>query len=155
MEQNWPSYLQTFDQGGSQLVLHSKASEFDQSGRTSIILQSIIPLFFSLLSNDVQILFLSHWLDIRSLVTLDMAITSAKSRQYWMKLLHSVRAGVIDDWGHSISSLRWLTKRGIHATRVCMKVDTRLVRGCDLILLETDEIVHLGLSGCCNLTEGL
>ena len=34
-----------------------------------------------------------------------------------------------------------------------MKVDAWRVRGCDLLLLETDEIVHLGLDGCRNLDD--
>ena len=31
--------------------------------------------------------------------------------------------------------------------------DAWQVRGCDLLLLETDDIVHLGLSNCNNLTD--
>ena len=70
-----------------------------------------------------------------------------------MTLIHSLRGGVIDDWGHSMSSLTWLIRRGIHARRVQMKVDAWRVRGCDLLLLETDEIVHLGLDGCRNIDD--
>jgi hypothetical protein len=112
-----------------------------------------MPLFLSVLSRDVHILFLSVWVDIRSLATLDVAVSSNASRPYWMMLLHSLRGGIIDDWGHSISSLMWLAKRGIHATIVQMKVDAWRVRGCDLLMLETDDIVHFRLNGCCNLTD--
>jgi hypothetical protein len=73
-----------------------------------------------------------------------------------MMLLHSLRGGVIDDWCHSISSLMWLAKRGIHATRVQMQADYAdawRVRGCDLLMLETVDTVHLGLNGCSNLTD--
>ena len=93
---------------------------------------------------------------MRSLANLDIAVSSKASRPYWMMLLHSLRGGIIDDWCHSISSLMWLAKRGIHATRVQMQleyVDAWRVRGCYLLLLETDDIEHLGLNGCCNLTD--
>jgi hypothetical protein len=114
----------------------------------------MIPLFFSVLSSDLQIQFLSQWLDMRSLANLDIAISSKASRPYWMMLLHSLRGGIIDDWLHSITSLMWLTKRGIHATRVQMEyADAWRVRGRDLLLLETDDIEHLGLNGCSNLTD--
>ena len=116
----------------------------------------MIPLFLSVLSYDVHILFLSLWIDIRSLATLDVAVSSNASRPYWMTLLHSLRGGIIDDWDHSISSLMWLSRRGIHATIVQMKTeysDAWRVRGSDLLMLETDVIVHLGLGGCCNLTD--
>ena len=116
----------------------------------------MIPLFLSVLSNDVHILFLSLWVDMRSLANLDIAISSNASRPYWLMLLKSLRNSIIDDWGHSISSLMWLAKRGIHATIVQMQLeyeDASRVRGCDLLLLETDDIIHLGLKGCCNLTD--
>ena len=113
----------------------------------------IMPLFLSVLSFDVHIQFISLWLDMRSLATLDVVVSNNASRPYWMTLLHSLRGSVIDDWGHSMSSLTWLITRGIFARRVQMKVDAWRVRGCDLLLLETDEIVHLGLDGCRNLDD--
>ena len=114
------------------------------------------PLFLSVLSYDVLILFLAFWVDMRSLANLDIAISNNAPRPYWLMLLHSLRGGIIDDWGHSISSLMWLAKRGIHATRVQVRLeyaDAWRVRWCDLLLLETDDIVHRGLNGCCNLTD--
>ena len=116
----------------------------------------MIPLLFSVLSSDVYIQFLSQWLDMHSLGNLDIAVSSNASRPYWMMLLHSLRGRIIDDWCHSISSLMWLIKRGIHATSVqlhMVSADASRVRGCDLLLLETDDIVHRGLNGCCNLTD--
>ena len=35
-------------------------------------------LFHSLLSDDLQIFLLSHWLDVRSLTTLDVAVSSLR-----------------------------------------------------------------------------
>ena len=63
-----------------------------------------------------------------------------------MMLLHSLRGGIIDDWCHSISSLMWLTKRGIHATRVQMRMeyaDAWRVRGCDLLMLKKQLILYI------------
>ena len=114
------------------------------------------PSFLSVLSSDIRIPFLSQWLDMRSLAKLDVALSSHVSRPCWMMLLHSLRGGIIDDWCHSIPSLMWLAKRGIHAARVQMRMDYAdawRVRGCDLLMLETDDIVHLGLNGYCNLTD--
>ena len=113
----------------------------------------ITPSFLYVLSHDILILFLSQWVDIRSLANLVVAVSNNASRPYWMTLLHSLQGAIIDDWGHSISSLMWLSRRRIHATRVQMKVDAWRVRGCDLLSLETDDIVQLGLNGCCNLTD--
>ena len=113
----------------------------------------MVPLFVFVLSTDVHILFLSLWLDMRSLATLDTAVTNNALRPYWMTVLHSLRGGVIDDWGHSMSSLTWLIRRGIHAKRVEIKEDAWRVRGSDLLLLEKDAIAHLGLNRCFNLTD--
>jgi hypothetical protein len=140
-----------------QIANTANAEEFDISYRF-IVLLKMIPLFLSLLSRDDHILLLSAWVDVRSLGTLDVAVSCNASRPYWLMLLHSLRGGIIDDWGHSISSLMWLTRRGIHATRVQMQLqkdyaDAGRVNGCDLLLLETDNIVHLGLNCCCNLTD--
>ena len=119
-----------------------------------LAMSMIMPLFLSVLSFDVHIQFISLWLDMRSLATLDVvAVSNNALRPYWMTLLHYLRGGVIDDWGHSMSSLTWLIRRGIRARRVQMKVDAWRVRGSDLQLLETDEIVHLGLDSCRNLDD--
>ena len=107
------------------------------------------PSFLALLSYDLQVFFLSMWLDVPSLVNLDVALSCRNWRAQWMTLLHSVRSAGIDEWGHSYASLMWLTRRGICARRMQMKVDGWRVRGRDLILLLTIELVHLGLNGCC------
>jgi hypothetical protein len=109
----------------------------------------MIPLFLSALNYDVQILFLSEWVDMNSLANLDIAVSSGASRPYWMMLLHSIRSGIIDDWDHSISSLMWLSKRGIRATNVQMQVDypdAGRVRGCHILLLEPDDIVSTAVT---------
>ena len=109
--------------------------------------------FLSPLSNDLNILFLSHWLDVRSLVTLDTAFSNHTYREYWMTLLHAMRSLAIDHWGHSYSSLIWLTKRRICTSRLHLKADAWLVRGCDILDLETKNILDLGLDSCYQLTD--
>ena len=111
------------------------------------------PMFLTLLSYDVHILLLTHWLDMRSLAILDIAVSDNASRPYWMMLLRSLRSGIIDDWSHDRSSLMWLITRGIHTRRVQTKTSIERVRVCDLLLLVTADIVHLGLTGCRLLTD--
>ena len=52
-----------------------------------------------------------------------------------------------------MSSLMWLWRRRIRASRLQMKVDVSRVSGCDILLLETMDLVHLDLRGCCNVTD--
>jgi hypothetical protein len=57
--------------------------------------------------------------------------------------------GVIDDWSHNIHSLMWLARCGIHATKVQITHDEAYrVYDFDILSLETDDIVHLGLNNC-------
>ena len=93
-----------------------------------MLLLATLSTFFSVLSSDVHIQFISLWLDMRSLATLDAAVSDRACRPYWMTLLHSVRSGVIDEWGHNMSSLRWLIRRRIHARRVHIEFDILQVR---------------------------
>ena len=114
----------------------------------------MMPLFLNLLSDDLQRLCLSLWLDVRSLVTLDVAVSTSTLRPCWMMLLLSSKSPAMDDWYHSRASLMWLSRRGIRASRLQMKVvDTSRVRGCDIMLLKTRDLLHLGLRGCSNITD--
>ena len=110
-------------------------------------------LFHSLCSDDHQILVLSLWLDVRSLTTLDVAVSSRRLRPSWLTVLRCLRSDAMDNWGHSLSSLMWLSKRGIRASRVRMNMDISRVRGCDILLVDTSDIVHLGLGYCTNMTD--
>ena len=105
------------------------------------------------LSDDLHRLLFCQWLDVRSLVTLDVAVSSSTSRPYWMRLLGSLRFPSIDNMHHSPSSLRWLIQRGICTSRIQMKVNAWKVPGCDLTLLKTNDLAHLGLKGCRNVTD--
>ena len=105
------------------------------------------------LSDDLHILLLSQWLDVRSLVTLDAAVSSNTSRPYWKTLLGSLRSSSIESMDHSASSLMWLMQRGICASRVQMKDNAWRVHGCDLSLLKTTGLLHLGLNNCGSVTD--
>jgi hypothetical protein len=113
----------------------------------------MMPLFLSQLSDDLQIIFLSFWLDVRSLSTLDVAVSCHRLRPWWMTQLQCLRSPAVDDWGHSLSSLMWLSRRRIRASRVQMKMDTSRVRVCDILLIETSDLVALGLRDCINTTD--
>ena len=62
-------------------------------------------LFHSLLSDDLHVFLLSLWLDVRSLTTLDVAVSSSKLRPNWPTVLRCLRSDAMDNWGHSLSSL--------------------------------------------------
>ena len=110
-------------------------------------------LFLCALSNDLHSLLLCHWLDVCSLVRLDIAVSSATSRPHWMTLLGSLRSASIDNMDHNSSSLMWLIQRGICPTRVQRKDDGWRVPGCNLSLLKTTNLLHLGLRGCSRVTD--
>ena len=112
-----------------------------------------MPSFLSPLSDDLHILFLSLWLDVRSLSTFDVAISCHRLRPCWMKNLQCLRSPAVDDWGHNFSSLMWLSRRGIRASRVQMKMDTSRVRVCDILLVDTSDLVALELRYCHNTTN--
>ena len=108
---------------------------------------------FHVICDDLHTLLLSQWLDIRSIVALDIAISSYTLRPYWMTLLRSLRADAIDNMHHSASSLMWLIERGIRASRLQMKDDAWRVLGCDLLQLQTIDLVHLDFDGCTDVSD--
>ena len=59
----------------------------------------------------------------------------------------------MDRWGHGLSSLKWLSRRGIRVSQVQIKIDACRVRGCDIMLLDPGDMVLLDLGGCKNLTD--
>ena len=104
-------------------------------------------------SDDLEIAFLSLWLDVRSLTTLDVAVSSHKLRPWWLTVLQYLRSEALDEWGHSLSSLMWLSRRGIRASRLVMKFNTSRVRACDILLLDTSDLVVIGLESCTKITD--
>lgn len=120
----------------------------------SISQQQMVRLLLHVLGDDLLTLLASRWLDVRSLVTLDIAAVSSNTlRPYWMMLLGYLRSPSIDNMDHCALSLMWLIQRGICATRVNMKVNAWRIPGCDLSLLQTVNLLHLGLNCCSSVTD--
>ena len=111
------------------------------------------PPFLTMLSDDLKILFLSLWLDVRSLATLNTAISSLKLRSCWIMLLQYLRCPAVDSWGHSLTSLLWLSKRGIRPTRLQINVDAWRLSECDLKPLDLRGLAILDLRGCSKITD--
>ena len=111
-------------------------------------------LLSDLFGDDLHTLLLFHWLDVRSLATLDIAVSGNASRPYWLSLLRSLRATSVDNMYHNACSLMWLIQRGINVTRIQMKPYAWRLPGCDLSLLKTMYLIHLGLNGCSGVTDG-
>ena len=55
-------------------------------------------LFHPLLSDDLEILLLSLWLDVPSLTTLDVAVSSHRLRPSWLTVLRCIRSDAVDNW---------------------------------------------------------
>lgn len=88
-----------------------------------VSLFSMAQFYLFLINDDLQVQFLSLWLDACSLATLDVAVTNHRLRPSWMTLLLSVRSTAIDNWSHNYSSLMWISRRGIQVSQMHMKVD--------------------------------
>ena len=71
---------------------------------------------FLSLGDDLLIYFLSNWLDVRSLVGLDLAITNHVERLLWKKYLSGINARVFDDWLYCHQSIRWLISRTVRVS---------------------------------------
>ena len=113
----------------------------------------MVRLLLQVLGDDLLNLLASQWLDVRSLVTLDIAVSSNTLRPYWMTLLGYLRSPSIDNMDHCAFSLMWLIQRGICATRIHMKVNAWRIPGCDFSLLKTVNLLHLGLNCCSSVTD--
>ena len=139
------------------LILHAPYPTYILCGISLLSLLFHLPLMLRLLlgelSEDLHTYLLCQWLDVRSLVTLDTAVSSGTSRPYWATLLRSLRCPSINNMDHSTSSLLWLIQRRICASRMQMKVNAWRVPGCDLSLLKTVDLLHLGLNSCSCVTD--
>ena len=72
------------------------------AARASDHLLLMARLFNFLLSDDLQILLLSLWLDVRSLTTLDVTVSSRRLRPSWLTILRCLRSDAMVNWGHSL-----------------------------------------------------
>jgi hypothetical protein len=77
-------------------LIHPSIHAHTHSSLTTVGIRAPLPLlmpsFLSQLSDDLQILFLSLWLDVRSLSTLDIAISCRRLRPCWMTILQCLRS---------------------------------------------------------------
>ena len=68
-------------------------------------------------------------------------------------VLRCLRSEAADDWGHIPSSLMWLSRRGIRVSRLEMKIDISRARGCNILVVDTSDLVHIGLQDCIKITD--
>ena len=67
------------------------------------------------LSDDLRSLLLCHRLDALSIVRLDVAVSSATTRLYWITLLKSLRSESIDNMHHSAPRFSgWYNEESAH-----------------------------------------
>lgn len=59
----------------------------------------------------------------------------------------------MSDWGHSFSSLMWLSNREISYLWQNMKIYISWVSGCKVLMFETSDIVILSWRFCCCTTD--
>ena len=104
------------------------------------------PSLLSPLSDDLKIHIFSLWLDVRSLATLDVAISSRRLRPSWLTVLRCLRSYALGRWHlHSLSSLTWLSKRGIVLPSVFMKINCHPEHpDGDILIVNTGDIVRIG-----------
>ena len=129
---------------------HNTIATLDMNGAPLLMIRESL-LFH--LSDDVLILFLSLWLDVPSLATLDVSVSNHRLRPSWLMVLRRLRSKALDEWSHSLSSLMWLSNRGICASRVETGTVGSPIQGCDILRVETRALVHLGLKGCSNIMD--
>ena len=84
-----------------------------------------------MVNEDLSLLFLSEWIDYRSMVTLDVAITNHRRRILWLQRLRSISGGDVNNYMHSDSSMRWLIRRGLKPCTIRMneKYKRSITRG--------------------------
>ena len=62
--------------------------------------------------------YLLSWLDLICICELDIAIGNNDERLLWLHSLHTMDSGLVDEYGHTHLSIRWLITRGARATRI-------------------------------------
>ena len=75
-----------------------------------------LPIFLALEVRRIPII--SVWLNVQSLVILDIAVSSNSARKQWLITLEYITCNVIDGWFHSHSSMRWVIRRGIRSSQI-------------------------------------
>lgn len=77
-------------------------------------------------NSDFLSSFLSNWLDLRSFLVLDVAMTNKNERTQWLENLKKTRLLSMNEWHHDQSSITWLIDRGIvNASHICIRSDAK------------------------------
>ena len=74
------------------------------------------PLFFQALSFVA-----SEWLELKTFRLLDRSITNHQYRSSWIGVLQGLSVPCFDEWKHCLSSLKWVSKRGISLQKLVMR----------------------------------
>lgn len=70
------------------------------------------------LGDDWLISFLSDWMNVRSLIALDGAVTNDTMRSMWLNCLSSSNANILNTIIHDHASARWLIIRRVNISRL-------------------------------------
>jgi hypothetical protein len=74
------------------------------------------------LPSELITLLISEWLDVRSLITLDAAISSEATRLRWLSILSTIRhQKALESWGHTHESLQWMSTRHVGIKSITIK----------------------------------
>jgi F-box and leucine-rich repeat protein 2/20 len=77
-------------------------------------------------TSDFLSSFVSNWLDVRSFLVLDVAMTNKNERSQWLGNLKKTQSSSVDEWHHDQSSIRWLINRGIvNASHIRIRNDAK------------------------------
>ena len=115
--------------------------------------RDIQPIFLSL-GDDLLIYFLSNWLDVKSLVGLDLALTNHVERLLWKKYLSGINARVFDDWLYCHHSIRWLISRTVRVSNVLINCKGKPhINDTTFEGINTRFLQSINLGDCENLTD--
>ena len=118
-----------------------------------------LPFFLALENRQIPII--CPWLDMQSLVRLDVAVSSTCARKLWLMILESVTCKAIDEWHHCYSSMMWAILRSIRITHILVKFSHRdrisklifEAVGILSIWKERRYLESIDLSGCRGITD--
>ena len=107
-----------------------------------------------MVNEDLSMLFLSEWIDYRSMVTLDVAITNHRTRILWLQRLRSISGGDVNNYMHSDLSMRWLIRRGLKPCTTRMNVKCKgSITDSTFEGIDAASLRHVSLNGCDLITD--
>ena len=91
-------------------------TSFIESAEESSTTTQQEPLFFQSLCFVAR-----EWLEPKTFRLLDRSITNHQSRRSWFGVLRGLSVSCFDEWKHCLSSLKWVSKRGITLQKLVMR----------------------------------